>query len=62
MYIQGCWNTTTTNNIRFDVDSSTAGSTSLTRTSYSDSGGGGADLKTVRHYGTIIDPSYTTTS
>lgn len=61
MYIQGCWSTTTTNNIRFDVDSSAAGSSSLTRTSYSNAGSGSAP-SSVTHYGTIVDPSYTTTS
>lgn len=56
-YVQGCKSSTTTNSATYDVDSSTAGSSTLTVTSQSSSGGVASGNRT--HYGTIVDPSYT---
>lgn len=56
-YVQGCKNSATTNNATYNLNSSTAGSSTLTVTSQSSAGGVAAGNRT--HYGTIIDPSYT---
>lgn len=57
VYLQGCKKTTTSNNVTYNMNSNSGGSTTLNVTSYSSSGGVSPGYPT--HYGTLVDPSYT---